>query len=519
MSFNYFNSAWIPVQTVSGERRWIRPSECSQPDILWPDSPRSDFNAAYLQFLIGALQTAYAPDTESAWKKMVKTPPSTEALDEAFSSIAQYFSLDGFPHRAFQDMDVHDNDNPISEILPDYPTNELFNRTTPIQKVSVEVAAAAILNMQLHAPEGGRGHYTSARGGGPMTTILRGRNLWHTVWLNILPKDALGEYLIGNPELNEPANIFPWLQMQDQADQRPHIGPHQAHPLSIFWASPRRIQIVVEKNTLGMCDLEPEKPASVQFYRRKPNGSKFDGWKHPLTPWGKSDDRGFYSAKLLNGITSYKQWQAIAFGISDGSEPSAVLLYASTMRERQFLGEKPEIFACQYDFNSMKARAWYEFSYPFLSVSDKLNDSEKIIAWKNLKSEIENYVKISEECLKVTQRSIKSALRNDQTSISFDSTFMDSLNRQFWSNTEAQFFSIANEVGNQPMAGLEKIEEIRNKWFQYIRKECKKLFQMACESSPPRSASIKRISEAGVSMNRILFSEKFSKKLNVVPRA
>ena len=79
---------------------------------------------------------------------------------------------------------------------------------------SLPVAAQALIALQMNAPSGGKGHRTSLRGGGPMTTLVtadpareaqRDAPLWRTLWLNVLSARDF------EPIDFDPALAFPWL--------------------------------------------------------------------------------------------------------------------------------------------------------------------------------------------------------------------------------------------------------------------------------------------------------------------
>ena len=64
--YNLLVEPWIPVRRRSGERSWIAPwqvTEVEDPP-LSIDTGRPDFDGALIQFLIGLVQTAAAPETK-----------------------------------------------------------------------------------------------------------------------------------------------------------------------------------------------------------------------------------------------------------------------------------------------------------------------------------------------------------------------------------------------------------------------------------------------------------------------
>jgi len=101
--FNLLFDSWIPVKTRNGENKPIKAYEIVQKDIIVLDAPRADFNAALMQFLIGLLQTVFAPENPRAWRKFFNQPHSENQLKEKFKSIKEAFYLDGDGFRFMQD--------------------------------------------------------------------------------------------------------------------------------------------------------------------------------------------------------------------------------------------------------------------------------------------------------------------------------------------------------------------------------------------------------------------------------
>ena len=119
MKFNLLFDSWIPVKTIHGKNKPIKAYEIVQKDIIALDAPRADFNAALMQFLIGLLQTIFAPENPRAWRSFYKEPPSEKELKEKFESIKIAFYLNGDSYRFMQDVSIQNKENlkPIEEII------------------------------------------------------------------------------------------------------------------------------------------------------------------------------------------------------------------------------------------------------------------------------------------------------------------------------------------------------------------------------------------------------------------
>ena len=140
-----------------------------------------------------------------------------------------------------------DGDNkPISTILIDASGDkteklnaDCLNRRDDLA-LSLPDAIASLITLQTYAPQGGSGNHVSIRGGGPMTTlIVGGDDLWSTVWPNVETVEQIQSRAVGSTEF-----AWPWLWTRET------ITPDDAHPLTVYWATPRRAQLIVSDDGL-----------------------------------------------------------------------------------------------------------------------------------------------------------------------------------------------------------------------------------------------------------------------------
>ncbi len=92
-TFNLIEENWIPVLRASGKKESIAPyriTETHDP-IIKIAAPRPDFNGALAQFLIGLVQTIFAPENEEEWEKRFEKPPTPEELKQAFLKVKDAF--------------------------------------------------------------------------------------------------------------------------------------------------------------------------------------------------------------------------------------------------------------------------------------------------------------------------------------------------------------------------------------------------------------------------------------------
>src|SRR5258708_35069277 len=111
--------AWINASIQDGTPRRIRPAEIADSFVqdIW--APRPDFRGALFQFLIGLLQTTFAPADWEQWQERWVTPPTLAELDEVFAPFHSAFELDSTGPAFMQELglDSSEGDEDTSAIL------------------------------------------------------------------------------------------------------------------------------------------------------------------------------------------------------------------------------------------------------------------------------------------------------------------------------------------------------------------------------------------------------------------
>jgi CRISPR system Cascade subunit CasA len=253
---NLITDAWMPARTRSGKVRFIRPAEAGDPDLVALSLPRPDLNGAATEFLIGLLTTTAAPATEEAWSAAWSAPPPPDKLDAQFRAHIEAFDL-----TKFMQAPLDCAAEPVEGLLLDAAGEktikehgDFLGRAGTVEALSPGMAAAAVTAMQLYATQGGTGYSVSIRGGGPLTTLVTaGSTLWGRVWPNVETQVQIKARAVGKTT----SSPYPWMI-------QPVVGnvtPDGADPLMIYWAMPRRVQLVFSAGNGGQCTLTGERPA------------------------------------------------------------------------------------------------------------------------------------------------------------------------------------------------------------------------------------------------------------------
>src|SRR5450830_379419 len=134
---------WIGAHDRFGDHRRISPCMVGDPALLDLHAPRPDFRSAAYQFLIGLLQTFYAPSSAREWRSRWSQPPSAETLAAAFAPYQDAFALENEGPAFLQDLalpaDAHQL--PVLDLLIDAgsDSNRHFNKPRP-SRASVKTA-------------------------------------------------------------------------------------------------------------------------------------------------------------------------------------------------------------------------------------------------------------------------------------------------------------------------------------------------------------------------------------------
>ncbi|SFX34184.1 type I-E CRISPR-associated protein Cse1/CasA [Marinospirillum alkaliphilum] len=477
---NLLKDPWLTWRLSDGREERRPMTALVDPDVVDFALPRSDFHGAAWQFAIGLLQTLMAPADEDEWFDQHESPPDQEDFAAILERAAHAFNLDGDGPLFMQDFDAlaEVDPTPISGLLIEAPGGNTIKNNTDLfikrgvgSALSPEMAALALFTLQINAPSGGQGHRTSLRGGGPLTTLVLPHEentcLWRKLWLNVINRECW-EY--DEPDLHS-VRVFPWLGLTRVSKNKgTEVYLHDVHPLTHFWAMPRRIRLDFEDRQ-GMCQLSGlEAERLVTHYRTSNYGNNYSGsWYHPLTHYRsnpKKPDEDFLSTKGQPGGVQYRQWHSLCFlNDQEGNHPALVIRhYLEDLQVmQQNWGKTPRLWAFGYDMDNMKARAWYSSEFPLYRVDPEKRDDQISI--------LRDLQKLSEEALWHTRTQIKNAWHDKPSDVKGDFSFID---LQFWQVTEPAFFRAVEAVLNDADTWLST--EAASVWLKVLTEESLQLF-------------------------------------------
>ncbi|HGX5066396.1 TPA: type I-E CRISPR-associated protein Cse1/CasA [Escherichia coli] len=460
-SFSLLTTPWLPVRFKDGTTGKLAPVDLADENVVDIAAPRADLQGAAWQFLLGLLQTSFAPKDHRRWDDIWEDGLEAEKLREALLSLEHAFQFGPDSPSFMQDFDeLKVKATSIASLLPDAPGKQTKERNTDhfikrdtTQHLCLHCVPLALFSIQLNAPIGGRGYYPGLRGGEPLTTLIelleyQGNQqtpLWRKLWLNIMPQDEADLPL---PKTFDDL-VFPWLAPTRTSElDGAVVTDEQVNKLQAYWGMPRRIRIDFKTTSIGNCDIcGRQSDALLGLMSLKNYGVQYVMWRHPLTPYRLPLKEGgdFYSVKPQPGGLIWRDWLGlIEVGNSKNNTelPAQVvkLLNASNLKQTRV-----GLWGFGFDFEDMKVRCWYEHHFPLL-----LNKKEDLIPKLRLAAQAASHF------LSLLHRALKEAWFSEKKTTKLDFGFVDI---DFWNKTQHRFLRLVRQIeeGQDP-------DELLGKW-------------------------------------------------------
>lgn len=532
---NLINDPWISVRRKNGSQDWIAPGQIGEPDIMAMDARRPDFNGALIQFLIGLVQTTTSMNSHVEWQQWYNEPPSAEILKHWFAPVESAFVFDGDGPRFMQDFSlrtvgVKDTEfNDIGALLIEAPgdntlkeNKDHFIKRGAVTGLCSHCAATALFTLQTNAPSGGNGHFTSLRGGGPLTTLIvatPARSLWHTVWLNVRERASFMGNGGGDANKLEPHFIFPWLAaMKSIQSEGGKTAPIQVHPAHVFWGMPRRIRLDFDAMISGFCNTCGRKSEKLLTrYITKAKGFDYKGpWRHPLSPYYENKPEEWLPLHPQPGGLGYKHWLGWVLGVQGDKKKIQPASQISYVLDSQRLKGQFRLWAFGYDMDNMKARCWYESTFPLYGLADRNAEGRRLV-----QSEVAKWIDAADHAGFLLRSAVRSAWFSEGAEAKGDWAFIDAA---FWSKTERVFYNLLRELVEQARdedddssLGLR-----RERWRKELIDVAIKLFDAELVGvAPIERQNPRRVAEAHNRLRASLYGDKLKEllKLPVEKRA
>ncbi|MCS3923590.1 type I-E CRISPR-associated protein Cse1/CasA [Methanosalsum natronophilum] len=517
MALNLIYDKWIGVKRSDGSTEKIAPwevtSDIETNPIISMNTPRPDFNGSMIQFLIGLFQTSIAPKDNRTWRKYFLRPPKPDELKESLSSVSPFFDFDGDSSGLFMqdnNLNLELNKLRVDSLLMEMPgSNTLKNnadhflKRDSVTKMCPSCCAMALFNLQLNAPSGGVGHRTSLRGGGPLTTLILGKNLWHHIWLNVVLEEEIAK--LGDSDKSDVSDIFPWMGPTRTSEPKTGVTttPLDVNPKQMYWGMPRRIKIDFEDRETGECDVCSEHCDSlISKYVTKNYGVNYEGnWAHTLSPHRENKSQLIPIHPRPGGIT-YRYWVGLIQSDSGGSSHPALVVnefFKIQSDLDEIFQHSPRLWAFGFDFDNMKVRSWYESTMPLISVDE------------SIKYEYERTVERLVRCAEVILYNTRSCIKNAIVPGTSSTTGLSHIESQFWYRTESEFYSFIDKIAKESKEDMSLIHESKLEWLKYLSKQSLLLFD---EYTNPAQQSIVNPKKVAVARRKLkAYNSQKSKKV------
>lgn len=465
MSLDLTVDRWLPVRLRDDSRIVIAPWELTRDLAANPaveiDTTRKPWNGGLTEFLIALFQTALFPEDARVWRGFWENPPEPAYLEKELKKLGDWFRLEGespFMQDRTLLADVDKVDvyrKPIQKLLVDGVSEEkekhhsdLFVRSGAISALCAPCAAAALWDLQAHAPQGSRGYYTSLRGGGPVSTLIAGDTLWKTVWANVVEQSALG--MKGRPD---PETFLPWIKPV-QKDTK----PDEENPLHVYWGMPRRalLEWAEGEGACSTCGARAPKLArSFLTYRGGRRYAEPD-WRHPLSPYVRSKDSGWLVRRTETDVAGYRHWMGLLVDTPEGDGLPAFVVRRWVERDVQ---KEPELRIWGYGYQADQATitVWCEGRMPFVTLENGRR--------KEYEALVRTLVALSQRGEERLVDAMRGAWKSSDHGGAID---LSAAKGWFWRSTEPLFLENVRSAAEDP--SRERLGKISDEWVGVVQK-------------------------------------------------
>lgn len=293
---NLLVDSWVPVEDgQSTAYSSLKEILCSEKDFKIR-YPFDSIEMAALQILIGMTQYAFHPKTLEEIQERLKEPMDPDEFDERVTTLQEYFDLFHPVHPCFQTASVPEKGSmSLGKFIPGMPgvvesggdQHTFFNGTDEFNKFCPACAAVCLYNRSVNAPSIGSKHKGGLRGGSAITSLVKGKDLRETIWLNVIPKETSDQIFSGDDE-------FTWVTPPPHGGGTVFAGQIGLNR-GLFWIQLRaKFDTAERKEVCDLCGKTTPRPVVGIFVESnvvskkesKTFGSfKLEGvWPHPHSP-------------------------------------------------------------------------------------------------------------------------------------------------------------------------------------------------------------------------------------------
>ncbi len=344
---NLLIDEWIPVRQLSGggaEKITLQELLCGEK--RWEIClPRDDMELAALQLLICITQVMITPETPEILKHRIAKHLDSKDFEAAIRPFENWFRLDHSEYPFMQVKGVSASKiTPMDKLMAGLTgaTSCCFvNEPNLADKLCAGCTSIALFNQATCTPGFGGGFKEPLRGGTPITTLVQGKHLRQTIWLNVLNNSEIIKFMPWHHSSNR--QLPTWME-----PLQPGIIPAQKIGLArgLFW-QPAHVELLppVEADSFCTCCGNHTSRVYTGFKTAKFSSySVQDTWPHPHSPQTTElkKDSSIESKFISFNLTAPAWTQLTRFVVQllpqvkkEGYEPAAVVVQSKKLYGQQ----------------------------------------------------------------------------------------------------------------------------------------------------------------------------------------
>lgn len=326
---NLLTDDWIPVEGKSEIHR------ISLETLLTTETDwklccyRDDMELATIQMLVCIVQVCFMPKDRDALVMRLTKPLSSEEYKKGVEPYLEWFDLahEKWPFMQSADVVAKDKEKNFTSLqklfvgLPEKTSksgssNAFFNKINEVESAHFGDVAVAIFQQATNGFSlGGKAFSVGLKGGMPITTLILGKTLKESVWLNILTSEYMKNIVLSEQNIvNEPT----WVRPISNGELAVNISVIRG----LFW-QPAKIRLKIVDGIITGFYTEPGLSCVSGF------------WVHPHTPIdylrlqkNKPSEKPYQSIK--NNASLWSQmlsffYTSESFSNSEGSSSALVV--------------------------------------------------------------------------------------------------------------------------------------------------------------------------------------------------
>lgn len=325
---------------------------------------RDDMQLAALQLIICLVQSVFYPK-EIELKNYLNNPLTKKEYQVKTKAFLEQFNVNDLEHPFMQRRGIAVKDIvPIQKLFNGLPEGNNhtwhFDSNSKISKICSGCASIMLFNQATNTPSFGGGFKNPLRGAAPIVTLIEGKNLRETIWLNVLSEEFIEKHY-GNTE--KLINLPNWLLKVNKDDKVE--GNKFGLLRGLFW-QPASVELVWENQdkeiNCDSCSIKT-KSAVTGFKRQAFVYDLVSPFTHPHSPRYFISKDGIQITKY-EGLRNLPWWTQVV-NLVLGRENTAPALVVSQYKEI-FPSKELRLIFGGYANNQAKItqRSYKTFSLP-----------------------------------------------------------------------------------------------------------------------------------------------------------